>query len=122
DCRARFVFGQSKQHPGTLFPQRKDREGKAKPNGGWSRWEGSDKAAEAAAAPASSTPFAKVLTAAIEATEAAKQQSITVERLLQEIESATNAAALNRCEAQLRRLDATDPQMDELAGALARQR
>ncbi len=39
DCRARFAFGQSKQHPGALFPQRKDKEGNAKPNQGWTRWE-----------------------------------------------------------------------------------
>ena len=38
DCRARFVFGQHKKN-GTLFPKRKDDEGKWLANRGWARWE-----------------------------------------------------------------------------------
>jgi hypothetical protein len=34
ECRARFAFGQSRDVPGGLFPQRKDKDGNWKPNGG----------------------------------------------------------------------------------------
>lgn len=37
-CGAAFAFGTKKQPAGVLFPQRKDAEGKWKPNGGWSKW------------------------------------------------------------------------------------
>lgn len=35
DCGARLAFGQHKNKDGTLFPKRKDGEGKWLPNGGW---------------------------------------------------------------------------------------
>jgi hypothetical protein len=38
DCHAQFRFGQKKKG-GDLFPKRKDDDGVALPNGGWSRWE-----------------------------------------------------------------------------------
>ncbi len=37
-CGAAFAFGTRKQPAGVLFPQRKDAEGNAKPNGGWTKW------------------------------------------------------------------------------------
>lgn len=39
-CRARFSFGQAKKPKGTLFPQRKDKAGAWKPNGGWEKYTG----------------------------------------------------------------------------------
>ncbi len=44
-CRARFRFGQSKDKV-SLFPKRRDDDGKPLPNGGWSRWEPSGARAE----------------------------------------------------------------------------
>lgn len=37
-CRAKLAFGQHKGKEGTLFPKRKDAEGKYLPNNGWSVW------------------------------------------------------------------------------------
>lgn len=37
-CRARFAFGQHQTPQGSLFPQRKTRDGKYKPNNGWDKW------------------------------------------------------------------------------------
>jgi hypothetical protein len=37
-CGAAFAFGTKKAPAGVLFPQRKDAEGKWKPDGGWSKW------------------------------------------------------------------------------------
>jgi hypothetical protein len=37
-CGAALGFGTKKQPAGVLFPQRKDSDGKWKPNGGWSKW------------------------------------------------------------------------------------
>lgn len=37
-CKAAFAFGQRKGAGGQLFPQRKDGDGKWKPNGGWAKW------------------------------------------------------------------------------------
>jgi hypothetical protein len=37
-CGAAFAFGMKKAPAGVLFPQRKDADGKYKPNGGWSKW------------------------------------------------------------------------------------
>jgi len=37
-CGAAFAFGTRKQPAGVLFPQRKDADGNAKANGGWSKW------------------------------------------------------------------------------------
>ena len=39
ECKAKFSIGQSKTKGG-LFPQRKDKDGNWKPNGGWAKWEG----------------------------------------------------------------------------------
>lgn len=41
-CHAEFRFGVKKQPAGVLFPQLKDRDGKWKPNGGWTIWSGTD--------------------------------------------------------------------------------
>ena len=38
-CRAQFKFGQAREG-GDLLPQRKDKQGNWKPNGGWERWQG----------------------------------------------------------------------------------
>ena len=37
-CRAKFTFGQSKNTEGALFPQKKDKDGNWKANGGWEIW------------------------------------------------------------------------------------
>jgi hypothetical protein len=37
-CRARLAFGQHKGKDGTLFPKRKDSEGKWLPDGGWLKY------------------------------------------------------------------------------------
>lgn len=42
DCRARFSFGQPKNVKGGLFPQRKEKDGSYKPNGGWVKYEKKD--------------------------------------------------------------------------------
>lgn len=39
-CGGKFCFGVSNEEPkGGLFPQRKDKEGKYKPNDGWSKYD-----------------------------------------------------------------------------------
>lgn len=39
ECRARFEFGQTKEPKGGLFPKRKDKDDKWKPNRGWSKYQ-----------------------------------------------------------------------------------
>ncbi len=129
DCRARFVFGQSKQHPGSLFPQRKDKDGNPKPNNGWSRYEGNGTkppdgpaptpAPAAATPPAASvkpvpatlpepsTPLAKTLTKAISFTA-----------LFRDIQESLTPEALATCERDIRAIDVSDAERDELATAI----
>ena len=40
-CRARLAFGQNKKG-NTLFPKRRDDQGKPLANGGWSKWDGTN--------------------------------------------------------------------------------
>lgn len=44
DCHARFEFGQAKDMK-SLFPKRKDAEGKWKGNGGWEQYQPQDRVA-----------------------------------------------------------------------------
>lgn len=37
-CGGEFRFGVRRSPPGQLFPQYKDKEGKTKPEGGWTKW------------------------------------------------------------------------------------